>query len=263
MASTMLGHVCSLKLATAEDYMSPSTAFRGVLPTSLQRHWYNDASYSAEDPWRAFDPKRTALILVDLINWQVDPEGVSICSIREAGLDESADYLTNRCSGTILPNLLKILNAAREVGVQVIHTRLASRHPDYLDIVPALRSYVRAAEAQDGSWACQPLEGIWDECYDLSIVKTGSGAFTGSGLDMLLRRLNINTLLYAGVVTNACVMLTATAGFDLGYRQYLISDCTGALSEQDQADTERLIGLYIAEPVSSEQTLTALGDKLC
>jgi nicotinamidase-related amidase len=70
--------------------------------------------------------------------------------------------------------------------------------------------------------------------------------------------LGIDTLLYAGVVTNACVFLSAASGFDLGYRQYLITDCTAALSDKDQASAERFIGSYIAELVTAEQVLSAL-----
>ena len=110
----------------------------------------------------------------------------------------------------------------------------------------------------DGTWETEVLTELGKDPRDLSVVKTGSGAFTGSGLDLLLRRFSISTVLYAYVVTNACVMLTVAAGFDLGYRQYLITDCTGALNGQDQADAERFIGLYLAELVSASETVSAL-----
>jgi biuret amidohydrolase len=127
-----------------------------------------------------------------------------------------------------------------------------------LHIVPALRPYVRAAGALDGSWGAEPLSQLGPAADDLSVVKTGSGAFTGSDLDAILRRLAVRTILYAGVVTSACVLLTACVGFDLGYRQYLISDCTASLSDQDQCDAERLMGVYVAEIVTAAETLIAL-----
>lgn len=229
-----------------------------ALPSSMSSRWYNDPDYDPADPWKSLNPARSALVLIDLINWQADPDGASIRSIREAGLNKRADHLTARCAQVLLPGLRKVLRAARDAGVLVVHARLASRHPDYQDIVPALQPYVRAARAQEGSWECRPLPELGQETGDLSVVKTGSGAFTGSDLDFLLRRLNIDTLLYAGVVTNACVMLSVAGGFDLGYRQYLITDCTGALSDEDQADAERFIGGYMAELVDSEQTVSAL-----
>jgi biuret amidohydrolase len=229
-----------------------------VLPSSLLSRWYNADDYSSEDRWKGFDPAGSALVLIDLINWQAHPQGASIQSIRNAGAHHHADYLTQRCSEILLPNLQAVLRAARAAGVQVIHARLASRHPSYRDIVPALQPYVRAAAAMDGTWETEVLTELGKDPRDLSVVKTGSGAFTGSGLDLLLRRFSISTVLYAGVVTNACVMLTVAAGFDLGYRQYLITDCTGALNGQDQADAERFIGLYLAELVSASEAVSAL-----
>lgn len=230
----------------------------GMLPPDLSAHWYNAKRFSPGDPWGDFDPARTALVLVDLINWQIDPAGPSIAAMRAAGHDARADYLLGRFADVIAPNLKLLLPAARLAGVRIVHARLASRHPNYADIVPALRPYVRAAGAHDGSLAAAPIAEVGDAPGDLSIVKSGSGAFGGTELDFLLRREGIDTILYAGVVTTACVLLSVAAGFDLGYRQYLVADCTGTLSARDQEDAERLIGNYLAEIVTAADAVAAM-----
>lgn len=196
---------------------SPGAA-GGLLPPDLSAHWFNAEEFVPGEPWKAFDPARTALVLVDLINWQVDPAGPSIAAIRAAGHPERADYLLERFAHTIRPNLELLLPGARRAGVRIVHARLASRHPHYADIVPALRPYVKAAAARDGSLAAAPIAEVGEESGDLSVVKRGSGAFGGTELDFLLRREGIDTILYAGVVTTACVLLSVAAGFDLGYR---------------------------------------------
>ena len=60
---------------------SPGAA-GGMLPPDLSAHWYNADDFAPGEPWKAFDPARTALVLVDLINWQVDPSGPSIAAMR-------------------------------------------------------------------------------------------------------------------------------------------------------------------------------------
>lgn len=243
--------------------MTSSAGVAGeMLPADLSAHWYNAPDFVPGDPWNGFDPARTALVLVDLISWQVDPAGPSIAAMRAAGHDERADYLLARFAHIIAPNLKLLLPAARRAGVRVVHSRLASRHPDYADIVPALRPYVQAAGALDGSSAAAPIAEVGDEPGDLSVVKSGSGAFGGTELDFLLRREGVDTILYAGVVTTACVLLSVAAGFDLGYRQYLVADCTGTLSERDQEDAERLIGNYLAEIVTAADSVAAM-EKHC
>lgn len=238
-------------------YQSAGT-IGGMLPSGLSAHWYNAADFAPGNPWNGFAPARTALVLVDLINWQVDPDGPSIAAMRAAGHDDRADHLLARFADTIAPNLALLLPAARRAGVRVVHARLASRHPDYADVVPALRPYVKAAGALDGSPGAAPIAEVGDEPGDLSIVKSGSGAFGGTELDFLLRREGIDTILYAGVVTTACVLLSVAAGFDLGYRQYLVADCTGTLSARDQEDAERLIGNYLAEIVTAADAVAAM-----
>lgn len=198
------------------------------------------------------------MVLVDLINWQAHRDGASLRLLREAGAGAGADHLLERCDKSLILNLCRVLAVARAAGVKVVHARLASRHPDFTDIVPALRPYVRAAGALEGSWGAEPLSQLGPTPDDLSVVKTGSGAFRGSDLYTLLRRFEVHTVLYAGVVTSACVLLTACVGFDLGYRQYLISDCTASLSDQDQSDAERLLGAYVAEIVSAAEVVAAL-----
>jgi hypothetical protein len=54
-------------------------------------------------------------------------------------------------------------------------------------------------------------------------------------------------------------MLTAAPGSDLGYRQFLISDCTAPFNERDENDCERFLGLYVAQLVCAARVLAAPG----
>ncbi|KAA9162561.1 cysteine hydrolase [Amycolatopsis acidicola] len=228
-----------------------------VLPGDVTGRWFNSAAFDVNDPWKGLNPARAAFVLVDLINWQAHPDGTSLQLLRKGGSVPQADFVTKRCETVLLPTLKSLLPVARSCGMHVLHARLISRAPDYRDAVPAFQGYLRAAEARDGSWAGQVLDGL-EAPGDISVAKRGSGAFTGSELDTILRNLDIDTVFYAGVVTNACVLLSVASGFDLGYRQYLVTDCTAALSERDQEDAERFIGAYLAQLVTAEDTTAAL-----
>lgn len=229
---------------------------RTPLPETVSNRWYNADSFDPADKWSGLDPRRTALVLVDLINWQAHPDGGSIHALRQAGSTTEADYLVERCRSMVLPRLSGLIESARTAGVRVVHARLASVSGDYSDLVPAFQAYAAVSDARDGTWATESIEGLVAD-GDLSVTKAGSGAFTTSTLDAELRAMGITTLVYAGVLTNACVLLTAAAGFDLGYRQYVVADCTAAQSDEDQAFAEKFMDAYIAQVVSSEETADA------
>lgn len=228
-----------------------------LLPPALSRHWYNAAHSDLEDPWAGLEPRRTAVVLVDLIAWQVSRDGYSDRAARAAGRVADADHKLHRVETVVVPTLVRVLTAARSAGATVVHARLASRAADCSDIVPALRAYVAAAGAHERAPAARPLPALHHES-DLDITKSGSGAFGSSDLDLVLRRRSIRTLLLAGVATDKCVLLTAAAGFDLGYEQFLLTDGTAAYNDDDQRAAERLMAGYLARPVTGAESVEAL-----
>lgn len=233
----------------------PTGSASRTLPSDIETRWYNSEQFDPGNPWAEFVPTTTAVVLVDMINWQAHRDGTSIAALRAGGADAQADYMLTRCENLVMPRLRTVLAAARQTGVRVVHVRLASRSADYGDVVPAFQPYMRGAKAADGDWATEPLDGLWAE-GDVSVVKRGSGAFS-SDLDAVLRERGIRTLVYAGVLTSACVLVSVASGFDLGYRQYVISECTAALSDEEQSAAERLISTYLAQIVSAKSAVAA------
>lgn len=226
------------------------------LPETMRGRWYNSDHFDPDNKWSGFAPKSSAVVLVDMVNWQIHPDGASARAVIEGSGVAGTNYKLERCETVVIPALRSVLSAARAAGARVVHVRLASRAADYSDIVPGMQPYLRAAEAIEGSWGSQVLDGLSDP-RDISIVKSASGAYNSSDLDQVLRNLGVRTVLYAGVLTNACVLLTAAAGYDLGYRQYLLTDCTAALSDEDQHYAERFIGNYMAQAATAVEAVNA------
>jgi biuret amidohydrolase len=83
---------------------------------------------------------------------------------------------------------------------------------------------MRETRAVDGSWACEVIDALRLQPGDITLIKTGSGCFLTSNLDNHQRNMRISHVLYTGVITNGCVLLTLAAGFDLGYHGYLVGD---------------------------------------
>lgn len=213
---------------------------------------------SSGDEVLGFDPERTALVLVDMVNWNVHPDGACTAALRDAGAHESADYFGVRLDELVFPNLERLLPACRAAGVRPVYLRVGSYRADFSDAVPGFRSHFKAAGAVDGSWSCEVYDRLRPEPGEAALIKTGSGGFASSLLDSQLRLMGITDVLYCGVVTNGCVLLTVAHGFDLGYRGYMVADATATYSDRLQDYTEEIVGAYMAKIVTTEQLLAAL-----
>jgi nicotinamidase-related amidase len=201
------------------------------------------------------DPRKAALVVVDMVNWQVHPDGGYV---RHFGDQPGTAYMARRSYDTIVPNLRRLIPACRKVGARIVHLRVGSAVSDFQDVPPSFRESFKKCGAIDGSWACQVIDELAVEPGDTSLLKTGSGGFGASALDQRLRLMDISHVIYTGVVTHACVLLTLAGGFDLGYQGALISDATAAFSDDMQAHTEAIVGIYMAKVMSTDQMVEAL-----
>ena len=61
---------------------------------------------------------------------------------------------------------------------------------------------------------------------ELVLTKKVNSAFIGTGLNEILRKSKIKTLVIIGMTTNHCISTTVRMSGNLGYETYLISDST-------------------------------------
>ncbi|GAB1433077.1 cysteine hydrolase family protein [Spirochaetota bacterium] len=107
----------------------------------------------------------------------------------------------------LLDNINGLIGRARGLGALVVFIQHCN--PSFL------------AEGSEG-WQLHPALGIGPG--DLYIKKKHSNAFKDTVLAAELERLEINTIVVAGLVTHGCVQAACLEGKKLGYRVVLISD---------------------------------------
>ena len=170
-----------------------------------------------------FDPSTTALLMIDMQRDFVEPKGFG----EMLGNDVS---LVRRC---IAP-CVRVLAAARQAGLFVIHTREGHR-PDLSDCLPAKltrggktfigeagpmgRILVRGEYGHDIIPELYPIDG------EPIIDKPGKGAFFDTDLGLILRTRDIQSLIVCGVTTEVCVQTTAREANDRGFEVLVPEDC--------------------------------------
>ena len=107
----------------------------------------------------------------------------------------------------------------------------------------------------------------WDELApelaaaptDIRVTKYNIGAFSGTGLDMHLRRRGVTQIFLTGIATSSGVEATARAGYDLGYNIVSVID---AMADGDPEAHRHAIEkqlIKIGETITTGDLLTALG----
>ena len=158
------------------------------------------------------DPSRAALLLIDMSNDFLHPEGkTSVRAGRRVDVPRA-----------VIPVQQKLIEFARSAGVLIIyvaHTTLpgyGSASGPWLD-ARSRATYSVEDICLDGTWGQQVLDELKPASGDLLVKKYRYSGFAGTNLDLILRSSGRTTIICAGVSTNACVESTAREGFSLDY----------------------------------------------
>ncbi len=179
----------------------------------------------------ALDLARTALIVIDMQRDFLEP----------AGFGETLGNDVSLLAAAVAP-CKAVLEAARAVGILVIHTREGHR-PDLSDAPKAKieRGHPSMRIGAPGPMGRilirgEPGHDIVPELYPIAgepvIDKPGKGAFYATDLDALLRNFGIQHLLVCGVTTEVCVNTTVREANDRGYRCVVLADCCASYFPQ-------------------------------
>jgi biuret amidohydrolase len=119
------------------------------------------------------------------------------------------------CVGTeeLLPKAKRVLAAARQARLPIIHTKEVHRK-EMVDFGRELEG----AEAVHCLETC-PIDG------EFVISKRRYSCFFGTDLEILLKGLRVDTLILLGSMTNVCVHYTAVDAHQKDYYLQVIEDC--------------------------------------
>jgi nicotinamidase-related amidase len=194
-----------------------STAWEGI-----------DGLAIAADPYPfEFALESTALLIIDMQRDFLEPGGFGETLGNDVSLLRTAIEPTN-----------EVLQAARDAGMAIIHTR-EGHLPDLSDAPdsklargkletgigdpgPMGRILIRGEPGHDIIPELAPVAG------ELVIDKSGKGAFYQTELGEALESKSIRALIVCGVTTEVCVHTTVREANDRGYECLVLGDCVGS-----------------------------------
>lgn len=168
------------------------------------------------------NPARAALLVIDMENAFVEPEG---------------GHCIRNAAATV-PACARAVETARSKGIPVFFVKRLYR-ADGSDVELTRYAAWKArgrgcAPGSEGANSAMAPEGLCPKCGDYTIIKPRWSAFFGTELDLILRRLGIRTVILTGTTTPNCVRTTCYDAIALEYSVVVLTDCTSSQTEEIQ-----------------------------
>lgn len=175
----------------------------------------------------------TALILIDLINDIVHPDG----KLAGKGYPE---YATEHGVTERVQNAVQL---AHGHGIPLILVKVGFRpgyvdHPEHSRLLGAAK---RHEALQLGQWGTDFVDWLGDPPTVATVVKHRVCAFHGTDLDVILRSQGIERVVLGGVATDLAVQTAARSAHDRDFQVGVAQDITIAAGADDQLQTLRML----------------------
>jgi nicotinamidase-related amidase len=168
-------------------------------------------------------------------------------------IDMLNDFVTGslKCdrARSIIPKIERLVEAAREHDVPVIYSNDAHLPSDF-----ELKKWGK--HAMKGTEGADVIPEVGPADKDYVLEKRTYSGFYETGLDLLLRDLNVDTVVITGLHTNICDRHTAADAFFRGYKIIVASDGVEAFTAKDHEEgLEYMKNVYNAEIKSVDEII--------
>lgn len=196
----------------------------------------------------------TALVLVDMILGDTDPE---------VGLGTVVDqpHFFGRIAAHVIPNCERLLEFFRSTGRPVVHVRVVSHPDDARDWPKTYRPYLlarRLLPSRPGEKGYEWVESLAPLPAEVVVEKRSISAFNSTGIETILRRMDVEDVVLVGVATNYGVGHTAIDAVDRGFGVVVVDDATAAYSHETHDRWFELNATFYLRRLTTDQVLAEL-----
>jgi nicotinamidase-related amidase len=198
--------------------------------------------------------QQVALMVIDM-QYLDAAEGYGVFADAEkSGVPrEAQEYYFKRLHHVVLPNVRRLQDAFRDLGLEVIHTRIQSMTKNGRDRSVGHRRL--GLHAPPGSKEAEFLPEVAPKGDELIINKTASGVFNSTNTEYVLRNIGIDSLYVCGVYTNECVSTTVRDACDRGFHTTMINDACATVTPELHNATISTVKDRYARVMTTEEVL--------
>ena len=218
-----------------------------------------------ESPIGSLNPRRTALLIVDMQRYFVTPGHAFGTWVHQADPEGARAYF-ERVDDIVVPNIQRLQQSFRDADAQIAYTEFGSAREDGRDMPGWARRHNALGHELLGEAvyppfahdSCRVEDRIAPQQGEWVVQKTTSGPVNSTKLDQTLRVLGIDTVVVTGVVTDVCVAQTTRELGDRDFEAIVVEDACATLDPDVHRAALGTIGMTFGTVLSTDQVLSLL-----
>ena len=206
--------------------------------------------------------EKTALIIIDMQNDFLHPQG----GFAKKGVDVSG-------AAKLIPLVKQVADSCRQAGIPVIYT-LHTFRSDFSDRPKMYYELMRQRQGESANPVAPATVGLIKDSWNAAVIdelsptakdiildaKHNFDSFYQTDLELILRNLGIENLIFTWVTCSICVETTLRSAYHRDFRCLLVEDCTWEKQADQEAATKKTIAMNFGYLVTSEDILRTLNN---
>ena len=176
------------------------------------------------------EPARAALLFVDVQKYNCAWDGGEYAEVSAEEKERRYGWFFRTLKESALPNMVRLREACRRGGIEVIYTVIESMTAEGRD--RSLDYKITGFNVPKGSPDAEMVDELAPGEDEMVFPKTSSSVFISTNIDYVLRNLGTQYLIIAGCLTDQCVDSAVRDACDLGYLVTVPTDACLTLSAE-------------------------------
>ena len=212
---------------------------------SSYRSFYYENAEEPDDI--VLDPRSTALLVIDIQNTYLEESEDALEAARWKPFND-------RMRSTVIPSTVRLIDDARQRGVEIIFARIACLKDDGRDRSLSQKkpgfNYLLLPKDRPASQMVDELQPQGDE---ITVLKTTDSALTGTNLRLILHNMGIRDVVVAGIFTDQCVSSTVRSLADESFGVVVVEDACAAATDALHQHELEIINMIYCHVVSTDE----------